>query len=223
MMVGVLLAGGASTRMKSPKALAREGSATYISIGVRHLWSACSTVIAVMGANGPAIQKAAEQEFARLAETGALHLELAAAHKRGAAGFELHFERNPRWKSGMLSSVQVGLRSALQLKPKGVLVLPVDHPSVHAATVSELAAVLEQALAACRTPAERRVFAYALVPRHKRHRGHPLALSPALATAIAADRKATDLSDAVRRNARLVGYLDVDDPGILRNVNRPGN
>ena len=223
MMVGVLLAGGASTRMKSPKALAREGRATYMAIGVRHLWSACTSVVAVMGANGPAIQKAVEQEFAQLAETGGLQLELAAAHQRGAEGFEVHFERNPRWKSGMLSSVQVGLRSALQLKPKGVLVLPVDHPSVRAATVSELATVLEQALAACRTPAERRAFAYALVPRHKKHRGHPLALSPALAAAIAADRQATDLSDAVRRSARLVGYLDVDDPGILRNVNRRGN
>ncbi len=61
------------------------------------------------------------------------------------------------------------------------------------------------------------------MPRHRRRRGHPLALSPALAAAIAADRQAEDLSDAVRRNARLVGYLDVDDPGVLRNVNRPGD
>ena len=65
-----------------------------------------------------------------------------------------------------------------------------------------------------------RRFAYG---RHRHDRGHPLALSPALAGAIAADRKAKDLSDAVRRNARLVGYLDVDDPGVLRNVNRSGD
>ena len=222
MMVGVLLAGGASTRMKSPKALAREGRASYMAIGVRHLWNACATVVAVLGANGTAIRKAVEEEFARLAESGALQLELANAHKRGDPGFEVHFESNPRWKAGMLSSVQVGLRSALQLKPKGVLVLPVDHPGVSVATVNELATVLEQAIAACRTPAERRAFAYALVPRHRKRRGHPVAMSPALAAAIAADRQATDLSDAVRRSARLVGYLDVDDPGILRNVNRPG-
>src|SRR2546427_10281442 len=122
MMVGVLLAGGASARMKSVKALAREGQATYMSIGVRHLWSACNSVVAVLGANGPAIQKAVEEEFMHLAEAGRLRLELAAAHRRGADGFEVHFERNPRWKSGMLSSVQVGLRSALQMKPSGVIV-----------------------------------------------------------------------------------------------------
>ncbi len=223
MMVGVLLAAGASTRMKSPKALAREGAASFLSIGVRHLWSACTNVVVVLGANGRVIQKGIEEEFTQLAESGLLHRELAAAHRRGAAGFEVHFERNRRWQSGMLSSAQAGLRSALQFRPRGVLVLPVDHPSVHAGTVTALAGMLDQALAACASAAERRRFAYALVPRHERRRGHPLALSPALAAAIAADRRAIDLSDAVRRNARLVGYMDVVDAGILRNVNRPGD
>ena len=64
-------------------------------------------------------------------------------------------------------------------------------------------------------------FAYALVPRHKRRRGHPLALSPALARSVAADATAVDLSDAVRRNARLLGYLDVTDAGVTRNRNTP--
>ena len=222
-MVGVLLAGGASTRMKSPKALAKQGGASYMSIGVRHLWAACSTVVAVLGANGKAIQKSVEDEFTRLAEAGQLQLDMATAHKRGVTGFEVHFETNPRWKSGMLSSAQAGLRSALSFKPRGVLVLPVDHPSVTGSTVVELAAMLEQAVAACRTPAERKKFCYALVPRHKGRRGHPLALSAALAAAIVTDRQAEDLGDAVRRNARLVGYLDVKDAGILRNVNRPGD
>lgn len=223
MMVGVLLAGGASTRMKSPKALAKQGGASYLALGVQHLWSTCSAVVAVLGAQGAAIQKSAEAEFTRLAEAGQLQIDMAAALKRGVKGFEVHFEKNPRWKSGMLSSAQAGLRSALEFKPKGVLVLPVDHPSISAATVVELGQVLEQAVAACRTPAERKQFAYALVPRYKGRRGHPLALSPALAAAIAADKQAEDLGDAVRRNARLVGYLDVDDAGILRNVNRPGD
>jgi len=223
MMVGVVLAGGASTRMKSPKALAKEKDGSFLSLGVRHLWSACTTVVVVLGANGPAIQKAAEDEFTELAESGRLHADLVAAHKRGAAGFEVHFERNPKWKSGMLSSAQAGLRSALQFKAKGILVLPVDHPAVKPETIVALADVLGEATAACRTPRERAKFSYALVPRHDGHRGHPLALSPALAAAVAGDKKARDLGDAVRRNARLVGYLDVTDKGILRNVNKPGD
>jgi hypothetical protein len=46
-------------------------------------------------------------------------------------------------------------------------------------------------------------------------------LSPALARAVAGDRGAADLSDAVRRNARLVGYLDCVDAGVVRNRNHP--
>ena len=223
MMVGVLLAAGASSRMKSPKALKKEGKASYLTIGVRHLWPSCTTVIAVLGAHAAAIQKSVEEEFTRLAEAGQLQLDMAVALKRGVKGFEIHFERNARWKSGMLSSAQAGLRAALEFKPKGILVLPVDHPSVQAATISELATVLEQAMTASGKPAERRTFAYALVPRYRGRRGHPLAVSPALAAAIVADRKAESLSDAVRRNARLVGYLDIEDPGTVRNVNRPGD
>jgi hypothetical protein len=48
-----------------------------------------------------------------------------------------------------------------------------------------------------------------------------VALSPDLARAAAADRAAHDLSDAVRRNARLIGYMDCTDPGVVRNHNRP--
>jgi CTP:molybdopterin cytidylyltransferase MocA len=75
--------------------------------------------------------------------------------------------------------------------------------------------------AARRNSRERAGFSYALVPRWRRKRGHPVALTPALAWAIATDADSEDLSDAVRRNARLVGYLDVDDPGVLVNRNGP--
>ena len=34
-MVGVVLAGGASTRMKSPKALAKEKDGSFLSLGVQ--------------------------------------------------------------------------------------------------------------------------------------------------------------------------------------------
>jgi CTP:molybdopterin cytidylyltransferase MocA len=60
-----------------------------------------------------------------------------------------------------------------------------------------------------------------VVPRYRRRRGHPVVLTAALADAIASDPKAEDLSDAIRRNARLIGYLDVRDAGVIRNVNRP--
>lgn len=223
MMTGVLLAAGASARMGSPKALARQARMSYMARGIRHLWYACTNVVAVLGANAPAIRRAAEEEFARLVKSGALHEDLLDAHRHGAAGLEVHFELNPKWRSGMFSSVQLGLDRALALKPEGILVLPVDHPSVRPETMADLATVLRLALQACRSDADRRRFAYALVPRYQGRRGHPVALSPALARAVVRDRQAEDFSDSLRRHARLVGYLDVRDAGVVRNVNRLGD
>jgi CTP:molybdopterin cytidylyltransferase MocA len=232
MMVGVLLAAGASTRMGSPKALAKTGKKTgqesYIAHGVRNLWCACDTVVVVLGANAKLIRKRTEDEFVRLVETGCFDQELHAAHRHKAQKLEVRFVVNRTWKKGMYSSARVGLEAALKYAPAGVFVLPVDHPSVRAATVLDLGTVMAQAIHAAHSPvrkpaARRTAFSYALVPRLRGRRGHPIVLTSALARAIVKDKGAEDLSDAVRRSARLVGYLDVRDAGITRNVNRPGD
>ena len=238
MNVGVLLAAGASRRMGRRKSLMRSGSESFVAHGVRHLWQACDAVVVVLGADARRVQPAMEQEFVDLFERGRLNADLEQAHRR-AAGLEVRFIENREWRKGMLGSVRVGLRAALRLGPGAVLVLPVDHPAVKPETVRALAAAMGAALASYgEAPAKRapRVgakrgggrratsgFAYALVPRYRRRRGHPVALSPALARAVAADREANDLSDAVRRNARLVGFLDCADAGVVRNRNTPSD
>ena len=219
MMVGVLLAGGASTRMGRPKALVRSGAESFLARGVRRLWTACDSVVVVLGADARAIQSRAEAEFERLVARGHLNEDLQQAHGHGAAGVEVRFAVNPRWKQGMFASVRCGLDSALELRPTAVMLLPVDHPSVQPITVASLAGVMLQALAACRPGREREQFSYALIPRFRCQRGHPIALSPALTRAVVAERGAENLSEAVRRNARMVGYLDVHDRGVLLNRN----
>lgn len=228
MMVGVLLAAGASSRMGRPKALAKAGRESYIAHGVRNLWCACDTVVVVLGADAKLIRKRTEDEFVRLVETGCFDQELHAAHRHKAQKLEVRFVVNRAWKKGMYSSARVGLEAALKYDPAGLFVLPVDHPAVRPGTVLDLATVMAQALRAAESPARRRTprragFSYALVPRHRGRRGHPIVLTGALARAIVKDLGAEHLSDAVRRSARLVGYLDVRDAGITRNVNRPGD
>ena len=63
MMVGVLLAAGASRRMGSAKALVKVRGQSFLMHGVRHLWAACDRVIVVLGSDAAAIRRAAEQEF----------------------------------------------------------------------------------------------------------------------------------------------------------------
>jgi CTP:molybdopterin cytidylyltransferase MocA len=224
MNVGVMLAAGASRRMGRAKTLVRARGQSFFAHGVRHLWSACDAVVVVLGADAKRVRAGVEEEFVRLVKTGALHDDLQTAHRHGSPGLEARFVVNRTWRKGMLSSARLGLRAALRLKADAVLVLPVDHPAVKPATVRALAAAMKAALASYRgMPSKHAGFAYALVPRYRRRRGHPVALSPALARAVAGDPGATDLSDAIRRNARLVGYLDCGDAGIVRNRNRPGD
>ena len=219
MMVGVLLAGGASTRMGRPKALVKTEAESFLARGVRRLWTACDSVVVVLGSGAREIRSQTEREFERLLSSGRLHDDLRNAHGHGAEELEVHFAVNARWKQGMLSSVRCGLESALDLKPTAAMLLPVDHPSVKPITVASLAGVMLQALAACKPGRERDQFSYALIPRFHAERGHPIALSPALARAVVADRSADTLSDAIRRCARMVGYLDVQDRGVVVNRN----
>jgi CTP:molybdopterin cytidylyltransferase MocA len=224
MNVGVLLAAGASRRMRRNKSLMRAGGEMFLVHGVRHLWSACDAVVVVLGADAKRARSAVDEAFTRLVKSDALHDDLQAARRHGSRGLEVHFATNRAWRRGMFGSARLGLRAALRLKPEAVLVLPVDHPAVKPATVRALAEAMKAALGSYRGgPSSRTGFAYALVPRYRRRRGHPLALSAALAKAVVADAGATDLSDAVRRNARLVGYLDCPDAGVVRNRNRPGD
>ena len=221
MIAGVVLAAGASTRMGRTKALLPAGGRSFLVQCVSALWAACDNVTIVLGSRAPVVRRRVELEFERLVGDGSLHAELEQAHRRRGRGLEAQFVVNRRWPDGMLSSAREGLKAARSYRPEAVLLLPVDHPHVAPATVAAIAELMQEALRACRTRRERAAFAYALVPRHERRRGHPLAMTPALADAILADRGAADLSDAVRRNARLVGYVDVADAGVTRNRNTP--
>ena len=220
MNVGVLLAAGASRRVGSPKALVSSEGETFLVQGVRNLWAACDAVVVVLGSSAARVQRSVEREFERAVASGQLARDLATAERLGAKGLEVRFVVHAGWRRGMLSSARAGLVAALELKPGAVLLMPVDQPAVRPATVRGLAGAMDAALSAYRGKGARARFPYALIPRNRGRRGHPIALSAALARAILADRGGADLSDTVRRSARLVGYLDVADPGVVQNRNR---
>ncbi len=223
MMVGVLLAAGAGTRMGGNKAMTRHKGLSFLAHGVRHLWAACDVVVVVLGHDAKRVQQESEEEFVRLVDSGALTADLHEAQQHGAKDLELRFAVNAGWKAGMLSSAKVGLAEGLRSRPDALLVLPVDHPKIKGETVGAIGGMMREALSAAgkKGSKSREGFAYALVPRFKGHRGHPLALSPLLARAIVKDRNARDLGDAVRRQTRLMGYCDVKDGGIIANLNTP--
>ncbi len=112
---------------------------------------------------------------------------------------------NPDHGSGMLSSVQCGIR-ALPQETTAFLLWPVDHPLVRADTVDRLV----DAFSRRRPPI--------VVPLHAGRQGHP--------TLFRADL-ALDLMEApADRGARAVVHahddrlgLEVEDPGVVTNIN----
>jgi len=108
---------------------------------------------------------------------------------------------------GMFSSIQVGLAAA---PGRVVLVLPADMPFVSAATV---AAVAGRAGATGAT----------VVPVHAGRRGHPIAIPRAVCDALLALPATTTLKDGLASVTAATEVLDVDDPGVLRDVDVPGD
>ena len=111
---------------------------------------------------------------------------------------------NPDPSRGMFSSIQEGVAQA---QGDAILVLPGDMPFVSPETVRAVIA------AYARKPA-------IISPRYRGKRGHPVALPAALRDEIrAADPHAT-LHEVIRAHVDMRVDVDVDDRGIVRDVDR---
>lgn len=111
---------------------------------------------------------------------------------------------NPDADEGMAASIRCAVRSTEDRD--GWLVMPADLPLIGENTVRHVA--------------ERLGSASAVVPVHDGKRGHPVGLSASFREGLLAldgDQGARQLLQA---RAREVAWLDVDDPGIFRDVDR---
>jgi molybdenum cofactor cytidylyltransferase len=114
-IAGLILAGGASRRMGTPKALLCFHGETFLDRMIGLFGRVCDPVIVVLGHNAETIRAGIEGP--------------------GDAVFAL----NPDPERGMLSSLQSGL-AALPSNTDAVMFAPVDHPHLQASTLETLAA-----------------------------------------------------------------------------------
>ena len=114
---------------------------------------------------------------------------------------------NPDPARGMFSSIQAGLTIA---GGDVVLVLPADMPFVAPETV---VAVVGRATAT----------GSVVVPVHEARRGHPIAIPRRLCDVLLAIEPTTTLKDALAAAGASMVLLDVPDPGVLRDVDVPGD
>jgi molybdenum cofactor cytidylyltransferase len=115
---------------------------------------------------------------------------------------------NTNYLAGQLSSLQAGIR-ALPADSPAALVALVDHPAIAAATVDALLERFESAAPAV------------LIPRYQGRRGHPVLFSRAVLEELLALPPSATAKQVV--NAREAAYLEVDDPGVLRDVDTPAD
>jgi molybdenum cofactor cytidylyltransferase len=112
---------------------------------------------------------------------------------------------NPDPSRGMFSSIQEGVAQA---QGDTIVVMPGDMPFVSPETVRAVIAAYE------RKPA-------IVSPRYRGKRGHPIALPASLRDEIRAADPRTTLHDIIHAHTDMRLDIDVDDPGVVRDVDRP--
>jgi molybdenum cofactor cytidylyltransferase len=108
---------------------------------------------------------------------------------------------NPNPELGQLSSLQCGLKAVPDAD--AIFFTPVDYPAIHPRTVRLLLA-------------HAGTFA---MPRFEGRRGHPVLLDRKLARELLLCE--TSARDVIRAHDPV--YVDVDDPGILEDVDDPAS
>ncbi len=131
-------------------------------------------------------------------------LGAAADEIRAGTSAEATFVLNPDYAQGQTRSLQCGLR-AVPVDAEGVLMTLVDHP---AAAPSTLDALLH-----CGGALH--------IPRYRGRRGHPIWFSRNLIPEFLALPPDAPASDVVHRHAAEAAFLDLDDPGILADIDDP--
>ena len=116
---------------------------------------------------------------------------------------------NPDPSPGMLSSIQVGVAAAVEADI--LILLPADMPFVAASTVARVAE------AAVRVPGS------IVVPTHDGRRGHPIAIPAHLRALILQAEPQMTLKDVIATSGAQREELEIDDAGILRDVDVPAD
>ena len=117
---------------------------------------------------------------------------------------------NPAPERGQLSSLQTGL-AKLPPDAEGFLFTPVDSPAVEPSTVRLLAQEFRSRAAATRF----------VIPRFQGKHGHPVFATPEIAEEMLALPATAQARDVVHGHVPQTKYIDVEDSGILTDIDDP--
>jgi molybdenum cofactor cytidylyltransferase len=119
------------------------------------------------------------------------------------------FVTNKDYLLGQITSLQCGLR-AVPPETEGVLFTLVDHPAVSQSTIEALLTPV--------SPSD-----LVRIPRFDGRRGHPIWFSNQLIPEFLRLPPTASARDVVDSHSAEIRYLDVDDPGILADIDDPAD
>lgn len=124
---------------------------------------------------------------------------------------QAEFVINTNPERGQLSSLQTAL-AAVPPTARGILFTPVDYPAFQPETVAALIQTLDAAQGG----------ELLAIPRCEGHRGHPIcAARPIIAELLALPAETGQAREVIHRHRGRTIYVDVDDPGILQDIDEP--
>jgi molybdenum cofactor cytidylyltransferase len=118
---------------------------------------------------------------------------------------------NPNFKRGQLSSLKVGLAEVIAAGADAVVVHLADHPLVAAVTFRAL------------IDDYRKTALPIVVPRYNGHRGHPVLFDRTLFAELMAAPEDQGARVVVDADAARVRYVEVDDPGVVLDLDTPAD
>jgi molybdenum cofactor cytidylyltransferase len=118
---------------------------------------------------------------------------------------------NPNYARGQLSSLKVGLAEAIAGGADAVIVHLADHPMVASATFRALVDDYD------------RTAKPIVVARYRRRRGHPVIFASALFVELMAAPEDLGARTVVNADPARVVYVDVDDPGVVLDLDTPAD
>lgn len=186
-LAGVVLAGGRSARMGSPKALLDFRGQPFVVRILEALQALeVKTRVVVLGPDAPRIRPV-------------------------LAGHDCLLVENADVDAGPIASLRAALRGLEPVRPRGVLVWPVDLPHVRVATVERL---LET---------HRRTGGPVVVPTFGERRGHPVLWGSALFEELLTSEAATrhGARAVLQAHAAELTLVAVDDPAVIDDLNTP--
>lgn len=118
---------------------------------------------------------------------------------------------NPDFRHGQLSSLKVGLRRAIADGAAAVMIHLADHPKVALATYRELLAAHE------------RLAQPIIIARYNGRRGHPALFDAAVFAELLDAPEDQGAKAVVNANPARLAYVDVDDPGVVLDLDTPAD